>query len=629
MAKGVSCVLPWLLQRTNTDSAVVVDFKGENYRITADARRRMGHRVVRLDPFGVCGGGSDSFNPLDHIDGQSEQMFDECRDLAEALVVRTGHEKDPHWNDKAEQNIGTILCAIAHFAEAGDKSLQAMRDVLANDAKREGVLQLMQSSDEFGGILSRLGHAASHSGKEESGGILSTVQRHTQWLDTPAAAACTKTSTFNPAELRKGRMTIYLVLPPEHARSQSALLRMWIGSLVRAVIRCGLSEKKKVHFICDEANSLGKMDQISDVLSIGRGYGIRLQLYYQDCGQLKKCWPDGADQTLLANTTQVFFGVNDQQTAEYVSNRLGENTIIVTSGGTSSGTSSNHTSGQQPSSSSGTSYNSSQNWNQQARKLLKPEEVTALDPRVAITFTPGVPPIMTRLIRYYEGDFTGSGGIGPVKAVADTFALFTVAAALAVMATGVFMEVNHVKGFEGVLRACQDAFDGGDGGFTFGDEGGAEAYVEGIKAMAPGLSLSKILGDIGEELRSPVEAGGTRRVAAAVCSTKTHLSCTRARDNSGRRTATRAAGKGGGSRERDEYVVGCGLIPAMPHRQATTLHGSRRYRTSPDFGKSDPMRSTEQNYDRAYSHPGFSGSTRRVNSLPPQLLKQAITVINP
>ena len=92
-----------------------------------------------------------------------------------------------------------------------------------------------------------------------------------------------------------------------------------------------------VNFICDEASSLGRMEQICDVLAIGRGYGIRMQLYYQDLGQIRKCWPDGADQTLLANTTQVFFGVNDQATAEYVSNRLGEQTIVVASGGTTTG----------------------------------------------------------------------------------------------------------------------------------------------------------------------------------------------------------------------------------------------------------------------------------------------------
>ena len=38
----------------------------------------------------------------------------------------------------------------------------------------------------------------------------------------------------------------------------------------------------------------------------------------------------------------------------------------------------------------------------QARRLLKPEELMALHPRTAITFAPGVPPIRTWLLRYYE-----------------------------------------------------------------------------------------------------------------------------------------------------------------------------------------------------------------------------------
>lgn len=56
-------------------------------------------------------------------------------------------------------------------------------------------------------------------------------------------------------------------------------------------------------------------------------------------GQLKLCWPEGQDQTLLSNVTQVYFGVNDQQTAEYVSNRLGDETILVRNWGSNSGSS--------------------------------------------------------------------------------------------------------------------------------------------------------------------------------------------------------------------------------------------------------------------------------------------------
>jgi type IV secretion system protein VirD4 len=159
----------------------------------------------------------------------------------------------------------------------------------------------------------------------------------------------------------------------------------------------------KVHFILDEAASLGRMDCIDDAIDKYRGYGVRLQFYYQSLGQLKRCFPDDQGQTLLSNTTQIFFGVNDNNTAEYVSAHVGEGTIIVTSGGTSSGSSTNSSSSQQGAQhGSGGSDSSSSNWQQMARKLVKPEEVMALDPRMAITLAPGMPPIMTRLARYYE-----------------------------------------------------------------------------------------------------------------------------------------------------------------------------------------------------------------------------------
>jgi type IV secretion system protein VirD4 len=155
-----------------------------------------------------------------------------------------------------------------------------------------------------------------------------------------------------------------------------------------------------VHFVLDEAASLGHLDALDDAVDKYRGYGVRLQFYYQSVGQLKKCWPDGQDQTLLSNVSQVFFGVNDQQTADYVSARLGEQTITVDSGG--SGTSWSRQKAKNGETSTTYSSNRNANWQQQARKLLKPEEVAALPADVAITFTPGIPPLWTKLIRYYD-----------------------------------------------------------------------------------------------------------------------------------------------------------------------------------------------------------------------------------
>ena len=174
--------------------------------------------------------------------------------------------------------------------------------------------------------------------------------------------------------------------------------------MIRAVVKGGLQEQNKVHFLLDEAASLGHLECLDDALDKGRAYSLRLHYFFQSMGQLKTCFPDGQDQTLLSNVSQVFFGVNDPTTAEYVSNRLGESTIIIDSGGTS--VSSTRQSSNKGDSSYGSSSTVSKNWAQHGRKLLKPEEVLGLSDRIAITFTPGVPPIQTRLVRYYEESFT-------------------------------------------------------------------------------------------------------------------------------------------------------------------------------------------------------------------------------
>jgi type IV secretion system protein VirD4 len=402
--KGVSLVIPFL--QNCPDSMVVVDLKGEIARLTADRRRAMGHDVRIVDLYKMVTHTPDTLNPLDGIDKDSPLAIDDCRDMANALVIKTGEERDPHWVDSAETFISAMLAAVVYFGEKGNRSLQTVQSLLSNPAKTTEIIRLMcDSPDAWSGMLSRMGHQLTRFKGEELASCLTTVSRFLKFLDSIAVAENTTESTFDPADLVRRKMTVYLVLPPEHVRAGQALLRLWIGTMLRAVVKGGLQEKKLVHFVLDEAATLGKMDAIDDAVDKYRGYGVRLLFLFQSIGQLKKCFPDGQDQTLLSNVSQIFFGVSDKDTAQYVSDRLGEATIKVTSGGTSISTSQQGSMGGPPT--MGHTFQGSDNWAQQARRLLKPEEVANLPSRTAITFTPGVPPIWTTLIRYYEEKIPG------------------------------------------------------------------------------------------------------------------------------------------------------------------------------------------------------------------------------
>ena len=286
--------------------------KGENYQLTAQHRReKFGHRTVVLDPFRVVTQNPDTFKPLDQIAADSPLDINDCRALAEALVIRTGEEKDPHWADSAELWFGAMATTVALYGAREDRSLQTIRTLLTNPHKMAAVIKLMCESTTCDGMVARIGHQLTNYKDKELASVLTTTNRVMKFLDTLAIAANTGSSSFDPGDLCKGKMTIYLVLPPEHMRAQSALLRMWIGATLRAVVRGGLQERNKVHFVLDEAASLGRMDALDDAVDKYRGFGVRLIFMYQSLGQLKKCWGEGGDQVLLGNTTQIYFGVND------------------------------------------------------------------------------------------------------------------------------------------------------------------------------------------------------------------------------------------------------------------------------------------------------------------------------
>jgi type IV secretion system protein VirD4 len=158
---------------------------------------------------------------------------------------------------------------------------------------------------------------------------------------------------------------------------------------------------KYVTLVGDEASEFGPMRQIAHGLTIGRSFGLKFQLYYQDIGQLKKCWPDGADQTLLANTAMVAFAVNDLETAKYLCERIGKTTVISTSGGTNYSRSTQHSqNGSQGSYSTG----GNEGWQETGRDLIQANEIMTASEREAFTFVPGMSPIRTWLVRYYEED---------------------------------------------------------------------------------------------------------------------------------------------------------------------------------------------------------------------------------
>lgn len=409
--KGVSAIIPNLM--TYRGSVVVTDPSGSNYRATAKHRQNvLGQQVFRLDPFGVCGPGSDQLNPFDLVNAASLDFSETCRELANMLVVRKGDEKDPHWNDSAEISLAAFIALIAACeVDADDRNLQTLRNFVSSKESYCRAVKAMQGTEECDGFIRRLGDQLDWFIDRELGSVMTTVNRHTQFLDSPPVKANTSRGNFDPRLLRTGKTSVYLILPPEKLETLAPLMRLWIGCIMHALVRQGADESRPVLFFLDEAAHLGRMKILDAAPALLRSYGVRLWFFFQSMNQLEATFGDHAKTVLDNMGTQQYFGICNYHTAEEISRRIGDTTVTLESVAEADGHSwaTGFNSSQSP---GNRSTNRTVTCSETGRRLIKPEEIMTMPRSTALIFHQNMPVSLGFLPRYYDAPEFQNGGTG-------------------------------------------------------------------------------------------------------------------------------------------------------------------------------------------------------------------------
>lgn len=365
--KGTGLVIPTLLEYPG--SALVLDVKGENYAVTARARRAIGQAVWLLDPYGVTGDPAHGFNWLDRIDLESEDCLAQAMTIADACVI-PADSGDAHWDDTARDLIRGVVLHVAGM-EPDQRNMGEVRQLLASSAEElDDTLAAMMVSDAAFGIVARAANTFSGMADRERGSVLSSARRHTAFIDDPRIARTLARSDFRLRDLKHTPMTVYVVLPADKLRGGNArFVRGLVNDALAGVMADTVTPFHKIAFLLDEFAQLGRMTAIEDAISLVRGFGVALWLFLQDMDQLKIYPKRGS---FIANATSQFFNARDLETAKYVSDSLGKATIEFEtanrgkSGGTNLGTGSH-------SMNRGSSSGASQQF--AGRELLTPDEV--------------------------------------------------------------------------------------------------------------------------------------------------------------------------------------------------------------------------------------------------------------
>ncbi len=420
--KGVGLVVPNLLHYPG--SIIVIDPKGENYAVTHRWREeRLGQRIVCIDPFHVATATTvkaDSINPLDGIVDyskppetylkQNPELLDEVGMIADSLVVRPADEKDPHWNDKCRTLLkGLILATVYGLGPKGRRHLSCVRAMLtAGLEKLLGFLPVMEAfKGDVDGVLGRAAREIRTMGREEFKNVISFALKHTEFMDSPLVGEClggqglALTGSYNLRDLKtRGGVTIYLILPPHYLAQYGRLFRLWITMAMASMTRTTGKPKDgcPVLFILDEMAQLGTMDMMRKAVSLLAGYGMSVWMIWQDLSQLKSLYKDDWPSFIANAKIQQFFGINDHETAKYISEMLGEETIKIETKSVSSSISKERFALIKATK----TKNKSKSNAEKERSLLNPDEVRRLNRETMLMFVQGVPPIAAERITYYS-----------------------------------------------------------------------------------------------------------------------------------------------------------------------------------------------------------------------------------
>jgi type IV secretion system protein VirD4 len=333
--KSSTVLIPNL--RRYPSSVVVIDPKGELARETVKARIATGQHVVILDPFGVSGWESGSYNPFDELDADSDTFVDDVGLVADALIIDA--QKDTHWTDAAKNFLrGLILYMFA----TGEATLPRLRRLIMaaegairprsrdqDDKNTDGELLIkMKKVEAFGGLVSLVAQTMLDKYASEFNSILSVAREQIAFLDSEPLAKCLQSSSLRINQIKHQPTTIYLVLPATRLATHAKWLRVILSLAIVEMERDTTVPEHPILLMLEEFAALGYLRPIEFASGFMAGFGVRLWPILQDLSQLKthyeKSW-----ETFLGNAGIIqAFGNADRTTTEYLSNRLGKTLVM-------------------------------------------------------------------------------------------------------------------------------------------------------------------------------------------------------------------------------------------------------------------------------------------------------------
>lgn len=286
--------------RQRGDRAVIYDYKGDYISRFFDPATDL--LFNPLDSRSVCWNiFADMHTPMD------------IASMVASLIPEMRNSNQPFFNMAARDVFAGI---ISNMFQENQKNYAALWTAITTSPKYLSDI-LIQTK---GGVVG--GTHISDSANKQTLSIMSTMLQYTKifeyFQDSP--------STFSIEKwIKSGSEILFISNYDKLKETLRPILTMFIDTLATNLLSMPDDENRRIFFILDEFGTLQKMQKIVELLTLSRSKGGAVYLGIQDVGQIDNIYGRELRNSIVnACGTNAIFGVNDPDTADFLSRKIGE-----------------------------------------------------------------------------------------------------------------------------------------------------------------------------------------------------------------------------------------------------------------------------------------------------------------
>lgn len=383
--KGIGVIIPNLLRWCH--SAVVTDFKLENFSITSRFRQSVLKQDVFLfNPFSEDGK-THRYNPLGYV-REGDLCIPDLLTITEIIYPTSSGDNTSKYFAGLAQN---LFLGLALYVKETPELPFTIGEIVRQSKKDINTLAKKKGLSEA--CLASLGDFLSQDKDKGQKDVLSSFKSPLLDWSNPNFDAATSANDFDLRDIRKKRMTIYVGTTPDYIPNAGRILNLFFSHLInlntKELPEQNATLKYKCMLLMDEFTAMGYSAIIAKSNNYFAGYGLQLVTIVQNPAQISANQPEGygkdTAKTFLSNhEAQVFF-TPEKEDADDIEKFLGNKTVKATSIQTSSGK-------------SGKTFTSSL----VKRPLMLAQELRLMPFEKQIILMRGNKPIFCNKIHYYQ-----------------------------------------------------------------------------------------------------------------------------------------------------------------------------------------------------------------------------------